>query len=135
MIRPESEDHPHVMPDDRRILTGHIVKQRLRAYSGTVHINLHESPMVDPYGVVTIGDWGGWLVQVTAMIFNDRLLLTPSYMPQVHDYGWCYPKGGAAYLAALAWDPMTQAEPVGYKKRASMGVRQAGEQALHNLHL
>lgn len=33
-----------------------------------------------------------------------------------YDRYWCYPKGGAAVLAALAWDPAPEVEPVGWIK-------------------
>jgi hypothetical protein len=60
-----------------------------------------------------------WIVSVTPMIYNDRLLLTMrSQYPTGWTAGWCYNKGGAAILAALAWDPDTQHDPVGYKKVA-----------------
>lgn len=82
-----------------------------------------DEPMVDGYGTVTIGSWGGWLIQVCPMIFNDRLVLTPETALGAYDFGWCYPKGGAASLAAHLWNPATEAEPVGYIK----AVRPVGE--------
>jgi hypothetical protein len=60
-----------------------------------------------------------WVVSVTPMIFNDRLLFTTrADYPMSWTAGWCYDKGGAAHLAALAWDPDTQRDPVGFKKVA-----------------
>lgn len=93
-------------------------------------MKLLDAPTVDAWGTVTIGRWGGWLVQVMPMIFNDRLVLTPEqFEGAFYDYGWCYPKGGAAHLAALAWDPATEAEPTGYIKAVGWRSRAAGEQA------
>jgi hypothetical protein len=86
-----------------------------------------DEPVIDEYGTVTIGSWGGWLIQVCPMLFNDRLVLTPQDNPLVYDYGWCFPKGGAAVLAAMVWDPATQAEPVGYIKAVMTTPRRAGE--------
>ncbi len=60
------------------------------------------------------------------MLFNDRLVMTPQQSWGTYDYAWCYPKGGAAYLAAAVWDPQTQAEPVGFIKRV-LGNREPGE--------
>lgn len=94
-------------------------------------IELLDTPTVDGHGAVTIGRWGGYLVQILPMIFNDRLVLTPESFPYIYDHGWCYPKGGAAHLAALAWDPGTEAEPAGYKKRATPGGRQPGDAAFN----
>lgn len=85
-------------------------------------------PTVDGYGAVTVGEWGGYLVQILPMIFNDRLVLTPERARGVYDYGWCFAKGGAAMLAAMVWNPATQAEPVGYIKAVIPG-RVAGELA------
>jgi hypothetical protein len=91
-------------------------------------IDLLDEPEVDGYGTVTLGRWGGWLVQICPMIFNDRLVLTPAVYPLIYDYGWCFPKGGAVYLAALAWNPATDGEPAGYIKAIHPGQpRQAGQ--------
>lgn len=84
---------------------------------------------IDDYGTTTIGRWGGWLIQIVPMGFNDRIVLNPESFPGVYDHGWCYDKGGAAFLAAIAWDPVTEAEPPGYKKRATWQARQPGETA------
>lgn len=62
---------------------------------------------------------GEWIVSVTPMIFNDRVLLTHvDEWPFCWTAGWCYDKGGAAHLAAVAWDVETEREPKGYKKLA-----------------
>lgn len=83
---------------------------------------------VDDYGVTTIGYYGGWAVQIDVMIFNDRLILAEPGEYGFRWYGWCYPKGGVAHLAALAWNPDIEGEPAGYKK-AALGGRKAGERA------
>lgn len=57
------------------------------------------------YGETTIGYYGGWAVKIVAMIFNDRLVLSDESPFGGPRYGWCFPKGGAAHLAAMAWDP------------------------------
>jgi hypothetical protein len=62
---------------------------------------------------------GDWMVSVTAMIFNDRVMLTHrSEYPNMATAGFCYDKGGAAALAATVWNPEEGAAPVGYKKCA-----------------
>lgn len=91
-------------------------------------MDLTEPFVVDGYGTVTIGKWGGWLVQVVPMAFNNRLVLTPEVYPEVYDYGWCFDKGPAAYAAARVWDLEAEGEPPGYKKAAS-GGRRAGQTA------
>jgi hypothetical protein len=61
-----------------------------------------------------------WIVSITPMIFNDRVLLTHKERDYPYGWtaGWCYDKGGAAMLAAMAWDPGVEREPLGYKKVA-----------------
>jgi hypothetical protein len=89
-----------------------------------------DAPESDDYGRMTIGHWGGWAVDLISMIFNDRLCLTPERALSSYDYGWCYPKGGAVLAAALAWNPASQGEPVGYLKaavRATGHAREPGE--------
>lgn len=86
---------------------------------------------VDDYMTVTLGTWGGYLIQVMPMLFNDRLVMTPQAAPMGYDYGWCFRKGGAAGLAALAWNPQAQAEPGGFVKRINLGPRRiAGQKAV-----
>lgn len=63
-----------------------------------------------------------WIVSVTPMIFNDRVLFSmKADYPWGWTAGWCYDKGGGAVLAAVAWDPDTQHSPVGFKKIAGDG--------------
>jgi hypothetical protein len=72
-----------------------------------------------------------WLVRetehfevcVVPMIYNDRLTVAPLGDWSGYSHGWCYDKGGTAFLAALAWDPETQDMPVGWKKQATPGTR------------
>lgn len=91
-------------------------------------MNLLAEATIDRYGVITIAEWGGWWVQIMPMIFNDRVVLTPKAAPMFVDYGWCYPKGPAAFLAIRAWEPATEAEPVGYIKAVG-GPRRVGERS------
>lgn len=99
-------------------------------HAGKSSISFYESPTSDDWGTLTLGTWGGYLVQVMPMIFNDRLVLTPVSSPYGYDHGWCFDKGGAAILSALVWNPDTEGEPPGYKKRATAGLRQPGEDAV-----
>lgn len=105
-------------------------------YCGACHdwtstIEWLSTPRVDGYGRITYGRWGGYLIDVCPMLVNDRLVLTPETCEYVYDYGWCYPKGGAALLAARAWDPETQAEPPWYIKAINVEgpPRRAGQRA------
>lgn len=60
-----------------------------------------------------------WIVMVTPMMFNDRICLASRDEWETgYSAGFCYDKGGAAGLAALAWDPESERDPVGFKKRA-----------------
>jgi hypothetical protein len=91
-------------------------------------VKLYDVPVIDEYGTVTVAEYGGWLVQIMPMIFNDRVVLTPVANPMLIDYGWCFRKGGAAFLAVKAWDPDEEAEPAGHIKAVIPG-RRAGQHA------
>jgi hypothetical protein len=64
-----------------------------------------------------------WIVGIMPMIFNDRIVLSEigEWNGGLYTAGWCYDKGPAAVVAAMAWDPESEREPVGYKKRAYDG--------------
>lgn len=89
-----------------------------------------ERVTVDDYGAATLGTWGGYLVQVTPWVNADRLTLTPDARATfaLNEYGWVYPKGGAAGLAALSWSPDVQGEPAGFLERTGP-QRRAGKRA------
>lgn len=73
-----------------------------------------------------------WIVSVTPMIYNDRVLLTSrDEYPYCYTAGFCYDKGPVALMAAMVWDPETQHQPVGFKKIAcdSRPQPQASSQA------
>ena len=64
------------------------------------------------------GHYEDLMVSVTPMLFNDRVCVTRAEeYPTAYTAGWCYDKGGAAGLAAMAWNPLETDEPVGFKKR------------------
>lgn len=77
----------------------------------------------DRFGTVTIGRWGGWLLQIVPTLTDDRIVLTDESYPAVYDYGWCYDKGGEAFLALIAWDLAQDPEPAGYTRRALPRLR------------
>jgi len=92
-------------------------KRVLRAVKDRAVIDYYDEPVYDKWGTATIGTWGGYLIQVMPMIYTDRLVMTPKACPAVYGYGWCYPKGPAALLAALTWDPAEFGEPHGFIQR------------------
>lgn len=74
------------------------------------------------------------LVMVTPMLFNNRIIHVPHNEPMFYDHGWCYDRTPGlshmeAVLAAMEWNPDTEHEPAGYKKRATAGKRQAPQVA------
>lgn len=91
-------------------------------------ITFYDPVTVDEYMAVTIGEWGGYLIQITAMGFNNRIVLSPKGLA-VYDYGWCYDRGPTALMALLVWNPETEGEPAGYKKLAGAGGREPGQRA------
>lgn len=103
--------------------------QWLGKFASESSVDFYKMVKIDAWSTVTIGEWGGYLIQIMPMTVNDRLVLTPARTPMVYDHGWCFDKGAAPMLAAMAWNPETQGEPVGFKKRATAGIRQPGERA------
>lgn len=101
----------------QRLLRTRQWKRALQAVKDRAMIDYYEEPTYDRWGTATVGEWGGYLIQVMPMIYTDRLVMTPKTCPLVYDYGWCYPKGAAAFLAALTWDPAEFGEPHGFIKR------------------
>ena len=62
------------------------------------------------------GETASAYIEVVPMLFNDRIIVVPKSAPYTYDRYWCYQKGGAAILAALAWDGADDTEPVGWIK-------------------
>jgi hypothetical protein len=101
--------------------------------SGDFYIG--EAPPVLPFGdqVFKLNDYGSYTLKTTAthnidlvlMITNWRIVMTPKDFVYVWDHGWCY--SGHSLLvpvaAAFAWDPDTEAEPLGFVKRACVCPR------------
>lgn len=90
-------------------------------------ITFYPSVTIDSWGVVTFGEWGGYLFQVHPLGYHDRLVLTPLTNPAVYHYGYDYAKGLVALKAALRWDPQRRGEPNGYIRRIG-GRRLSGQQ-------
>lgn len=72
-------------------------------------------------GTWTVKRSGDYLVEISVMLFNYRIVLTPVSCLDVWDHGWCYfgrdqATLTRALLAATAFDPQTQSAPVGYDK-------------------
>lgn len=73
---------------------------------------IHVAPYpLNDRGCYTVKETATHLVEVTPMIYNDRVVLTPKSCLLGYDAGWCYPKGGVAAWAALLFDPDTMDEP------------------------
>lgn len=122
----EFQEHLEYMRLSRSLLETHYA-EIVKGYATETAIGFYPQPTSDDFGTMTLGEWQGYLVQIMAMTFNDRLILTPANATGGYDHGWCYQKGAAALLAALAWNPETQGEPLGFKKKATAGLRQPGE--------
>lgn len=110
-----------------RLLVEKRYAEIIKGFTAPTAIDFYAQPVIDDYGVMTLGEWGGYLVQIMEMAFNHRLILTPANGIGGYDHGWCYDKGGVALLAALAWNPDSQGEPLGFKRRATAGLREPGE--------
>jgi hypothetical protein len=88
------------------------------------------SPGAAPYALF-IRDVGPWRIMVAWYGFNDRVTIADAAggWRTGYGHGWCYPRGGPAFLAAALWDPQRHDEPphvpggdgapVGWHKRAT----------------
>ena len=74
-----------------------------------------------PDGGVRLKETETHFIDVIPMIYNWRIVTTPKNFPKVYDRGWCYAGRDKtpAVLAALAWDPDTEEEPMGWIKQAA----------------
>jgi hypothetical protein len=107
-----------------------------RRYNQLISSTMTDSPIdfyakvkIDKWGVVTVGDWGGYLIQIQPFAYHDRLVMSPIRSPLTYPYGWDYPKGSAAVRAALRWNPQRKGEPEGYVRRIG-NRRIAGQRAV-----
>ena len=66
----------------------------------------------------SVGETETHFIEILPMILNHRVVLTPKAHPETYDAGWCYARLEDALGAVQNWDPETQPEPAGYKKRA-----------------
>lgn len=84
---------------------------------------------------LTLAEDDQHLYDAVPMLLNWRLLVTPKATPGMWTYGWCY-DGRTPIAAALkVWDPQTQNEPLGWKKRpATMAIRVAPRMAEGDPH-
>lgn len=85
-----------------------------------------------PYDV----DVHGWTIKTTTthkisvciLLYHFRIAMTPHQHPHSWDHGWCYSGNENdllhAVVAAVTWDPDTEAEPFGWSKRACHCVRE-----------
>ena len=77
----------------------------------------------------------GRLIHILPMIFNHRVavslveLTRPDKVDQAAGVldAWCYDDLPQALAACLAWDPMTEKEPRGWKKHPFTGRRHDGQ--------
>ncbi|MFE4863267.1 hypothetical protein [Streptomyces sp. NPDC056670] len=65
----------------------------------------------------TIAEDDEYFYDALPYAFNWRLVMTPKADPRVWDYGWCYDGSASLILAMRVWNPETQNEPLGWKKR------------------
>lgn len=69
-----------------------------------------------------------WLVHVTPMLFNHRILLTShDEYPLTWTAGWCYDTRVAAVVAAAVFEPETEMDPAGFKRLAA-DLRRSGKE-------
>lgn len=101
-------------------------------------LRLYEQPVPNGRESFTIAEDDEHFYDLVPMLFNHRLVITPKESLYRWVWGWCFDGPVEAILAMRVWDPETQNEPVGWKKRpTSLTVRQApraDEDPEHNRH-
>lgn len=75
---------------------------------------------------IKLNDAGTHYIDVLAMLYNYRIVLTPIDRPMFIDRHWCYAGLGGPMLlraaaAAYAWDGALDTEPVGWNKNGQTG--------------
>lgn len=93
-------------------------------------VRWYDQPEPHPNQALTVGRWGGWLVQfMPHTLYNARVVLTDEDRPETWVHGWCYQNPTTMMAALKVWDPATTGEPAGYIKRVLHEARQPGELA------
>jgi hypothetical protein len=67
-----------------------------------------------------VGQVGGYLVHITPMIVNHRVVLTPVDDQYTYDIGWCYDSLADAVIALAQWQPTSGERPPGFKKEVAL---------------
>jgi hypothetical protein len=80
-------------------------------------------------GMLVAADKDHFYVLVPMFGNNYRLVLSPLEDISDWTYGWCYEGDLAPMLALRVWDPQTENEPVGWKKRPTARIRIAPDAA------
>lgn len=83
----------------------------------TTTLRLYDTPVPNDREGFTIAEDADHWYDMIPMTFNHRLVLTPKTDPRFWDYGWCYNNPTEVLLAMKVWNPETQNEPLGWKKR------------------
>lgn len=82
----------------------------------------YEELVANDRKTLTIAEDDEYYYDAIPMLYNWRLVMTPKDNQLSWDYGWCFAGPIELRLAMLAWDPETQNEPLGWKKRPT-GIR------------
>ncbi|WP_371590868.1 hypothetical protein [Streptomyces sp. NBC_00470] len=88
-------------------------------------LDLYPQPVENDRECLTLAEDETYYYDAINMLFNWRLVMTPKATPEMWLYGWCYDGQLALTLALKTWDPETQNEPLGWKKRPTRVVRVA----------
>ncbi|MFF7198258.1 hypothetical protein ACFZAM_31685 [Streptomyces sp. NPDC008079] len=98
-------------------------------------LRVYDEPVPNDRQGYTVGEDEHYWYDMIPMVFNHRLVMTPKDAPSGWDWGWCYNGPVELMLAVHMWDPETQSEPIGWKKRPTHVVRvapHAEEDPQHN---
>ncbi|MBT2384504.1 hypothetical protein [Streptomyces sp. ISL-11] len=89
----------------------------MTALSPVSALRLYTVPVLNDRESTSIAEDDDYFYDLIPMAFNHRLVMTPKKNTRVWDYGWCYDSALAAIACVHVWNPETQNEPLGWKKR------------------
>lgn len=82
-------------------------------------LKVYEQPIRNDRESFTVAEDDEYWYDMLPMMFNHRLVLCPKNNPLVYEWAWCFNGPLELGAAVHVWDPDTQNEPVGWKKRPS----------------
>lgn len=93
-----------------------------------LYIDVSRDCPIDDFGIMTVGEWGGWYLTMDASFPKPRLILVPIRAPLSRDYSWSFSSETVLIRAAFNWNPEKEGSPADYLQFFPNACRLAGEQ-------